>query len=183
MVHDPPLGDNGIILISFNNIGFIVLCSSTCYNIYFSLDSWKLNFWLAVSKIFRTLAIESWINEWCPKGSLSHNVQVSLLTVFCGFVSAGMIFRGLSLLAVVLGVLSLVTVNALLYKFGYDTSPPPCPPLMLPRVSATGFDYVSQFKSSQYSYSYRSYKIKLHIFYKFYVFDACSVYTETEASP
>ena len=29
----------------------------------------------------------------------------------------------------------------------------------------------------------KSYVMKLHIFYKFYVFDACSVYTETEANP
>ena len=86
---------------------------STYYktNIYYKM---KLTFWI---KLMTQVVIESRsqtgliLTEWFPKRSLSHNVQVSLLTVFRGLVSAGMIFRGLSLLAVVLGVLSLLTVK------------------------------------------------------------------------
>ena len=100
-----------------------------------------------------------------PKGVIvSENVQVSLPTVFCGLVSAGMTGFNLSLLLDGRGVLSLPTVHVAV------------------RLSQE-VDHVSQIKSSQYIYSYGSYKIKLHIYYKFYVFDACSVYTETEARP
>ena len=70
------------------------------------------------------------------------------------------------------------SVKTALYRFGVTSPTAPVAACLSQEIAC-----VRQFKSSDYIYSYRLYIMKLNIFYKFYVFDARSVYTETEASP
>ena len=103
--------------------------------------------------------------------------------VFCGSISVVAATPSYVTPANVCCILCLFPVNAPLYKFDYETLPQPRPPSMLQSESAKGKHYVSQFKSSNYIYSYKSHVMKLQVFYNFYIFDARSVYKETEASP
>ena len=68
-------------------------------------------------------------------------------------------------------VLCLVTVTTSLYKSGVTLPTAPVAASLSQRV-----DYVSQFKSSRYIYSYRSDVMNIHIFYKLQqlAFDASS---------
>ena len=81
--------------------------------------------------------------------------------MFCGLVSAEIIGPRSVTLVDWRGVMSLATVNALLYKPGVTLPTAPVAACL-----SQGVDYFSQFKSSQYSY--RSYVMKLHILNKFY---------------